>query len=190
MNKRLHRRLAWGLLLFGAGVSTPAFAANPVIVPTAQAVEWSGNHKVLYEPGYDITWVFFENSTGFSYEAYNGVSWINGGVAISTTEANTGNPVNLMYGAIYYVQATSNVYVVANDPSAPTGNENSFLKGGHLNSDGSISWGPLTTRTLNGTIGGGTGGCYGGYNVDVTLVASEVTGGLVKLILRPAQVPP
>src|SRR5882724_2197398 len=181
MNKRLYRLLAWGLVPFTLGITKPVFgsAANPILVPTAQAVELPGNHKILYSPGYNITWVFFENQSGFGYEAYNGVNWINGGVAISTTEANTGTPVNLMYGAIYYVAATSNVYVIANDPSAPSGGENTFLKGGHLNADGTISFGPLTTRTLNGTIGGGTGGCYGGYNVDIALVATEVTGGLV-----------
>src|SRR5207302_1805047 len=88
-------------------------------------------------------------------------------------------PVNNMYGAIYYVAATSNVYVVANDPLAATGSNKTYLKGGHLNSDGSISFGPLTTRQVSGTIGGGIGGCYAGFNVDVTLVGNETTGGLI-----------
>src|SRR5438445_9216288 len=157
MTKRSQRLLLWGSLLLPAAIASPVLAGSPVQVPTAQQVEWSGNHKVLYSPGYDLTWVFFVNASGFGYEAYNGVTWVNGGVAISTTEVTNQVPVNNMYGDIYYVAATSNVYVVANDPLAATGSNKTYLKGGHLNSDGSISFGPLTTRQVSGTIGGGIG---------------------------------
>src|SRR6266480_4460233 len=101
MNKRLQRLSRWGLLLWPAAFAAPVFAGSSVQVPTAQQVEWSGNHKVFYSPGYDLTWVFFENSSGFSYEAYNGVKWVNGGVAISTTEVTNQVPVTNMYGAVF-----------------------------------------------------------------------------------------
>src|SRR5258708_6536783 len=86
-----------------------------------------------------------------------------------------------MSGSVFYVSATSHVYVIANDPggdlTASPWNK-VFLKGGQLNADGSISFGNLATRQLSGSVGAGTGDCFAGAGVDMALAGDEATGTL------------
>ncbi|MDE2141256.1 MAG: hypothetical protein KGJ84_02440, partial [Elusimicrobia bacterium] len=130
----------FALAAFTAGALVPRrAAAAPLTVSGANTTSWPGSRKVVFSQGYGITWVFYANASGFSYQAFNSAGAISGtsGVAISIVEG--GGSANQMYGSVYYVEGSSDVYAIANDPKAylNVAPFNSvYLKKGHLNPDG------------------------------------------------------
>ncbi|MDE2511569.1 MAG: hypothetical protein KGL74_10650, partial [Elusimicrobia bacterium] len=179
----------FALAAFTAGALVPRrAAAAPLTVSGANTTSWPGSRKVVFSQGYGITWVFYANASGFSYQAFNSAGAISGtsGVAISIVEG--GGSANQMYGSVYYVEGSSDVYAIANDPKAylNVAPFNSvYLKKGHLNPDGTITWGALLTRSISGTTSAGGGGagdtesCMPGQGVGIALIGpSEVAGSI------------
>src|SRR3989339_1879626 len=153
-----------------------AFAA-PQVIDGAELTTWPGSRKVFYHQGYGRTWVFYQNVKGFAYQSFNGSSWSTEGIAVSTTEA--GGDVNTVFGSVYYVAASSAVYVIANDGAADGTGNSIYLRYGDLNSDGSITWAGLQTRTITGSVGGATtGDCLAGANVGIALTGTVASGNL------------
>ncbi len=179
MSQRLLSQLLKRLALWGGLILLlPTWArAAAQLVPNSDSTEWAGSRKVIFHEGYNMTWVFFENSNGFSYAAWDGTSWVNTGVAISTTEA--GASVNTMYGSVFHVAESSAVYVITTDPHAdsfsPTLNT-LYIKRGVLLSTGGISWGALSTQSPAGNVGGAAGDCWAGANVGIGMTGSENQG--------------
>ncbi|MDE2510366.1 MAG: hypothetical protein KGL74_04530, partial [Elusimicrobia bacterium] len=180
---------AFALAALAAGALAPerAFAA-PVTVSGANSTNWPGSRKVLFSQGYGITWVFYENTSGFSYQAFNTAGAIAGTNATAISVVEGGGTANSMYGSVYYVEGSSDVYVVAGDPKAylnASPYNSVYLKKGHLNPDGTITWGALLTRTVTGTANAGGGGpgdtesCQPGQGVGVALIGKDELTGTV-----------